>query len=700
MVAARETTLQELLEGTKQYQVPLYQRTYSWTRAQFQRLWDDIVHLAELRAEHATATHFIGSLVLAPSPTNGPAGVQEFLVIDGQQRLTTLTILLAALRDHRGAQSPEHFERLNEQFLINKWKSGSQRLKLLPTQADRDDYLAIIDATPAAGGAGAVGTAYRFFRGALAEAGNLDEPIDMQAIEDAVLSGLALVSVTAQHGDNAHRIFESLNNTGLKLTQGDLLRNYLFMRLPTQAAQVYESLWLPLQNELDASELEQLFWIDLAQRDSKILLGETYAEQQKRLDRFTSEDEIRGEVVRFARLGTLYGRVLHPERESDPDVRHRLARLRAWGTGTANPLILDLLDQNDRGALDRMDLARALLLIESYLVRRVVVGRPSANLNRTFAQAVSEIKDADDVVDALHHYLSSGRKHYASDAAIRGAVGTVPFYVNGRSTHRKLVLQWLEESYGSREPVDPRTLTIEHVLPQTLTDEWRSVLETDLGDEESIEELHERLKHTLANLTLTGYNSTLSNSPFETKRELLGSSGVRMNREIAGETTWGAAQIEQRAATLAARIAEIWPAPLGAENANPLAAQWQLLERAVLEIPPGRWTSYGDLAALIGSHPVPVGQRISKNPIANGHRVLQTAGTPSPGFHWYERDRMDDPIEVLSSEGVAFVDGRASAEQRLGVEELATLLGAELDVTGPEDSDPVTAPGTGDHEGA
>src|SRR5664280_2008371 len=153
MVAARETTLQELLEGSKQYQVPLYQRTYSWTTRQLQRLWEDIEKLAQDRQDSPHATHFIGSLVLAPSPSNGPAGVQEFLVVDGQQRLTDSPVLLCALPHHRAAtESPEHRERIDQQYLTNKWKPQRHRLKLLPTQADRSSYLACLDATPQAGG--------------------------------------------------------------------------------------------------------------------------------------------------------------------------------------------------------------------------------------------------------------------------------------------------------------------------------------------------------------------------------------------------------------------------------------------------------------------------------------------------------------------------------------------------------------------
>lgn len=288
MVAARETTLRELLEGSKQYQVPLYQRTYSWSKVQLQRLWDDILTLAEDRATDASATHFIGSLVLAPSPTNGPAGISEYLVVDGQQRLTTLSILLCAVRDHRAAhEDPEHRDRLNQEYLINKWKPEQHRLKLVPTQADLHAYLACLDATPQAGGGDPIGAAYRFFSSQLAAADDPNDPLDIERIEDAVIAGLALVSVTAQQGDNVHRIFESLNNTGLKLTQADLLRNYLFMRLPTRGRAVYESVWLPLQEQLTPTELELLFWLDLVQRDARARQTEVYSGQQARLNRIS-----------------------------------------------------------------------------------------------------------------------------------------------------------------------------------------------------------------------------------------------------------------------------------------------------------------------------------------------------------------------------------------------------------------------------
>lgn len=692
MVAARETTLQELLEGSKQYQVPLFQRTYSWNRTQLERLWEDILKLAGDRVLEPTATHFIGSLVLAPSPSNGPTGVQEFLVVDGQQRLTTLSILLCAIRDHRADHEDEmHRERIDQQYLVNRWKPGQQRLKLVPTQADRAAYLACLDRTAQAGGSDPVGSAYRYFTAELLGVDDPEDPADIERVEDAVISGLALVSVTAQHGDNAHRIFESLNNTGLRLTQGDLLRNYMFMRLPTRADSVYPSLWLPLQELLSSSELELLFWLDLVQRDSRIKQSDTYAGQQARLDRLTTEAQIEDELKRFSRLGELLKTILDPSREQDSAVRFRLERLRAWGTTTVYPLLLHLLDRRDVGEVTSEQIASGMLYMESFFVRRLLIGRATANLNRILLAVVTEM-DADLPIDeAVRAYLSAGRKHYATDADLRAAVLTIPFYFNGRGNQRALVLRWLEQSYGNKEPVDPSTLTVEHVLPQTLTSKWRESLAEDLEPGETFDQLHESLLHTLGNLTLTGYNSELSNDSFEVKRGRLANSGLSMNQEIAAQARWGRPQIHARAAALADKVAQIWPGPIKVETGAEPAVGWDLLDRALAELPAGSWTTYGDLAALIGSHAVPVGMRLANHDAPNAHRVLQVEGTVSPGFRWLDPKRTDNPHDLLRQEGVHFDEqGRADPSQRISTEELAQLTGIGEDAIGSEIADPST----------
>ena len=673
MVAARETTLQDILGGPKQYQVPLYQRTYSWGKEQLEKLWEDVIQLAEDRETQPDLTHFMGSLVLAPSPTNGPAGVSDWLVIDGQQRLTTLSLLLCALRDHLAQEAPGERDRLNELYLVNKWHKN-RHTKLQPTQADRVAYLACVDGTAQAGGADRVGAAYRSFKAKLAA---IDDQGQIERLEEALMSGLAIVAVTAGIGDNVYRIFESLNNTGLKLTQADLLRNYLFMRLGERGETVYQSLWLPMQEALSPEHLETLFWLDLVQRDPRVKQTEIHAEQQKRLDRL-ADAQIEAEIARFNKLSVLFRLILDPGREADPAVRKRLSRLQAWGSTTAYPVLLYLLELRDQGKADSAQIARAMLYLESFFIRRLVTGRATSNLNRILSTLVTEIDKSKPVDEEIRAILSRGRTYYATDDEVANAVDVIPFYLNGRASQRKLVLQWLEESFGSKEPVSPDKLTIEHVLPQTPTPEWRSDLRPDLGPGETFEQVHQALVHTIGNLTLTGYNPKLSNSAFAEKRELLATSGLSMNQEIAAQPRWGRPEIQSRAADLAGRIAATWPGPV--DVTEPPDPAWEVATKALAEIPAGAWTTYGAVAALIGTHPIAVGSHLASYSMPNAHRVLQAEGRISPNFRWADGSPDPSPRALLESEGVAF-DGynRADPQQQLDVEDLAHLGGVTID---------------------
>ncbi|WP_236648378.1 MULTISPECIES: HNH endonuclease family protein [Micromonospora] len=244
---------------------------------------------------------------------------------------------------------------------------------------------------------------------------------------------------------------------------------------------------------------------------------DVYSAQQARLNRLRSEEEIEAEVQRFSRLGALLRVILHPGEEQHSGVRRRLERLSAWGTTTVYPLLLHLLDRREQGTATSEQVASAMLYVESFFVRRLLIGRATANINRILLSVVTEMSKDLPVDEAVRAYLSVGRKYYATDSSVRAAVRSIPYYLNGRPHQRNLVLRWLEESYGSKEPVSPDSLTIEHVLPQTPTTEWRQMLSTDLGPEENFREAHEALVHTPGNLTLTGYNSELSNSSFPVK---------------------------------------------------------------------------------------------------------------------------------------------------------------------------------------
>lgn len=674
----QETSLRTILDGTKQYRVPLYQRPYSWEKSQVQRLWEDIERLATDRAESIGAAHFMGSLVLSLGRT-GPAGT-EFLVVDGQQRLTTLTILLCALRDYVEKNEPDGEKRramLHESFLVNRFSEGDGHLKVLPTQADRESYRAILDGRSPEDASSNVTIAYRFFSQKLREADDPDDPHDIVRIEDAILDGLVFVAITARGDDNVYRIFESLNNTGKPLTQGDLLRNYVFMRLGSTGDEIYDSTWLPMQRLLDNDDLQQLFWLDIVMKQPLVTQTDVYSSQQKRLDALP-DSEIAVEVRRWAGLATLLATMRDPGREQHPELRKRLVRLKEWGTTTVDPLVLQLLSRREEGIESADAIADTLRIIEAFLIRRIIVGRATTGINRILLAAGSEIRVDQPSADTIREYLSTGRKTYGTDVEVDAAVQTIPFYFQGRHAQRKLILQWLEEAYGSKEKVDPSSATIEHVLPQTLTPEWEKSLAPHVPEGETMETFHASVLHTLGNLTLTAYNSELGNLAFAKKRTRLGESGFQMNREIAASEEWTPTEIAARATRLADIIKREWPGPIATDSAVRSGVNWQLAHQAVLTLEPGEWTSYGDLAALIGTHANPMGQHMAKIDLEGAWRVLQSSGGVSPGFRWVDPEDGRDPLEVLRAEGLTFdASNHADSAQRVSAEQFAERLGLE-----------------------
>ena len=676
---AHEVSFLDLVQGEKQFQVPLYQRTYSWGGKQLAQLWRDLLAQGEAMADGTRAgTHFMGSVVITPSPTLQAAGVNRWLLVDGQQRLTTLMLALAAVRDHAGGSDAD---RIHRQYLVNEFRHGDDHLRLLPTQADRDAYRSIILSTPGTTTAvGALAEAYQFFRAVLTGVDDPDDAQDIARIEQTIRAGLSIVEITAERSDNVYRIFESLNNTGLQLSQADLLRNYLFMRLPRRGEDVYRDVWLPMQNRLGA-DLELLVWLDLVIRgDDRVKQTDIYRAQQERLEQLPETEEvIEAEVAELARRSRHLERILHPAAEPDPRLAAALARLRDWGATTAYPLIMHLLDLQDRGIAAPGDVAEAMAYVESFLVRRMLCQVPTNNLNRVFNSAPTIMKDQAPVAAAVRSYLSGRRRYWPSDAEVRRSVRTRPFYWTGRWAQRTFVLRRLEESFGSPEPVDfsAAKLTIEHVLPQTPTEEWLKLLAGEVTEEAGPKELYDLLVHTLGNLTLTAENAKLSNNPFQRKQDILDASALRMNREIADAPTWGKAQILDRAERLSERVIRIWPGPAADDGEDPEGRDWSLLRKACAALPPGTWTTYGDLAELIGSHPVPVGVHLAHHPVPNAWRVLMSDGAISPNFRWEASGRTDDPRELLESEGIVFTGDRADPVQRITAAELAGLLGMD-----------------------
>lgn len=675
MVRAEEAILKTVLEGDKQYLVPLYQRPYQWKPDQWQILWDDLEELVEDRRENGNLTHFIGSLVLVPvDRAQNAASVQRYLVVDGQQRLTTLTLLLAAIRDYKESNvADDAGGRIHDSHLTNPYERGDRRIKLKPTQQDRESYFNVIDRRRHHENQGLIGEAYLFFRSRLEL---FNDPKTVDEIESAVLVGLTVVSISTHPEDNVHRIFQSLNNTGLKLTQGDLIRNIIFMGLPSRAEVVYQNHWLPMQSTLpDNQALEQLFWLDLLATKPTLKVNDTFSQYQKHLSQFSSEVEVENEVARLADLARQYSLILSPEKERDEEVRFRLKRLRTWNVATPHSLVLELLRRREEGSVSDTTLARSLHLIESYLVRRLLIDKNTKNLNRIFPQILHQLNSKEPLDFQIHRLLSTGQRHFATDEQIRLAIEVVPFYLSGRRQHRVTVLRWLEESFGSKEPVNTTKLSIEHVMPQTLSLTWREQLSAIHGASQ-VDDIHSATVHTLGNLTLTGYNAEMSNRPFESKKLEFIKSGLRLNQFIAEFESWGSDEIKQRARHLANQIIATWPGPLTDDTDHQeLPTTERKLRLAVGTIPPGRWAGLADVAAVAGTDPESVKKYLSNQTIFNAHKVFGSDGKIIPSLSPLDPQQTQIIKEALAQEGIQLsAAGTADPSARVNLEQLLRLV--------------------------
>ncbi len=675
----RETNLKQLVQGEKQFRVPLWQRQYTWRIDDHRLLWRDILEQYTRAGDGAAgsaSSHFLGSIVLSPVPS-AASGIASYLIVDGQQRLTTLMLILSAIRDAAAKTDAQAVERYDELYLINKFQQGEARFRLVPTQADRPSFFACVTRSSGAGGRDPIGQAYRFFRSHVELLDPDEEALDLERLTAVVVERLAVVDITTGPGDNAHRIFQSLNATGVNLTQADLLRNLVFMLLPTRAAAVYDEVWRPMEALIGFDNLEGLARVDLQRQGIDVAVDDVFRRHQDRLESMPGGEAAVEEAVRdLAHRAQHYKRIIDPSAEDDPAVRAGLARLRRWGAQTSYPVLMAAYDLRERGLLSIEGMREVLSYIESFLVRRQLAGIPTNALNRLFVQIVEHLPQDASFPDALRKELSRQRRYWPSDDQLRDAIRTRPFYFSGRGPQRKVILERLEESYGHPEQVDfaNTDLTIEHVLPQTLSEEWRQHL---LGLGQDPDEVQQTLVHTLGNLTLTAFNGTLSNNPFERKQQIYGGSHLELNRALADQQAWGRDEILARADELADRAISIWPSPIPGMAEQPSGFDWSRINAAVTAIPLGRWTTYGELAQLSGTAPMPVGQHIANTPgLDNAHRVLGSDGKPRPDFHW---DSPDDPrsvIDVLKDDGIRFdVDGAADPSQRISADELSSLIG-------------------------
>lgn len=547
---ASETKFQPIIEGTKQYVVPLFQRPYSWEKKEWDVLWEDLVWLCE---NEEPTSHFIGSIVTMPT-VSVPEGVSKFLLIDGQQRLTTIFVLLALLRDvAKSKGNVDLAQEVEQTMLVNPFKKGGDYFKLLPTQIDREafkDLIQSIETKPDS----RIWQCYQFFERKLKQ-----NSVEITDLNKVISTRLSVVSIVLAHDDNPHLVFESLNAKGRPLTQSDLIRNYFFMRIHVDEQEATHSkYWDPMQIAL-GDNLTECIRHYLMRNGSIVKQGDVYFTLKERVGQGDALKALKD----LATFAGYYQKFLVPESEPDDQLRIALIRLKRLEVTTAYPFLLNCYHDYTQHQISADDFFQILQTIENYVIRRFICNIPTSQLNKIFPLLYqqAQLKTPLSLADGVRSVLQS--RGYPKDAEFRIRLIDSKLYGAGeRLIKTKFMLETLESAYQHKEQPVFNNLTIEHVMPQTLTDWWQ----THLGEDWQAD--HELYLNTLGNLTLTAYNSELSNSPFPKKKQHFVNSHLELNKCFENTMIWNRDAISTRSKDLADLALTIWPF-FGDEQATP-----------------------------------------------------------------------------------------------------------------------------------
>jgi uncharacterized protein with ParB-like and HNH nuclease domain/predicted transport protein len=554
---ATETKFLDFLKGPKQFIIPIYQRSYSWTQKQCEQLWKDIVAAA---TDDSVTGHFVGSVVYIEKGLYQISSVPQFLVIDGQQRLTTLSLLISALGvslREQGIDSDVSQKKLNNYFLFNNEEDGELRFKLLLTQSDKETLIRLLEEKDLPEQPSRrIAENHRFFAERIAAA-QIDPALLYRGLAKLIIVDIAL----SREHDNPQLIFESLNSTGLELSQADLIRNYVLMGLPTDKQEtLYNDHWHPMEHifgqAADGTHFDAFMRDYLTVKTGKIPNIRSVYEAFKAYSQGAQDNRIMDIVRDVHRHARSYARMALGQ-EEDKDLREAFADINTLKVDVAYPFFLELHDDLHAGRLSRAEFLRIVRLVESYVFRRTICGIPTNSLNKTFATLAREL-DKDDYLASFETALftrDSYRRFPTNEEFSREIVAKDLYNFRNRN-------YWLRrlENHGRKERVPVEEYTIEHILPQNpnLPREWRDSLGADW------EKIQATYLHTLGNLTLTGYNPQLSDRPFREKREMVGGfadSPIRLNRGLAKLDHWGESEIINRGKELAVLACEVWPYP-------------------------------------------------------------------------------------------------------------------------------------------
>ena len=557
---ATEARLLPFLKTAPQFVIPIYQRTYSWTERECRQLWDDILRTGK---NDGIAAHFIGSIVYIKEGPYQVSGHSPLLVIDGQQRLTTVMLILEALARYLDGEEPvDGFsaKKLRNYYLLNPLEEKDRGFKLLLTKTDKQSLLALVQqkAQPAESSV-RITNNFAFFEQRIeALRGNITYLCNG-------LAKLMIVDISLSRGqDNPQLIFESMNSTGRALSQADLIRNFILMGLETtQQERLYEDYWRPMEVAFGQEAYGTHF--DGFMRHYLTLKTRKIPNVRAIYEAFKSH--ARSPAMAAAGIESLaadlhayadYYCAMALDKESDTDLAHAFRDLRELKVDVAFPLLLELYADHVDDRLSRDDFVQAVRLVEAYVFRRAVCAIPTNSLNRTFAVFGRAIRKDRYLESVQAHLLSlSSYRRFPSDEEFKHDFSRRDLY-NFRSRN-----YWLRriENYRRKERVSVGEYTIEHILPQNenLSREWRDALGPDW------QRVQETWLHTLGNLTLTGYNAEYSDRSFAEKRDMPGGfkeSPIKLNEELGTLSSWDADAIQTRAKRLADQAAMVWKPPM------------------------------------------------------------------------------------------------------------------------------------------
>lgn len=556
---AEETNFLKFLSSPKQLVIPIYQRTYSWKTKECEQLWKDIIKTGK---NNNIAGHFVGSIVYIERGLYQVSTLPKLLVIDGQQRLTTLSLLLSALCNYIRAKQIKteiNPERLASYYLLNDKEEGEEKYKLILTQSDKNAFFKVIENRELAEEDSIrIKENYDFFMKQISET-------DLSTVYNGV-SRLIIIDVSLDRDrDNPQLIFESLNSTGLELTQADLIRNYILMGLEKQRQEnLYHNYWYPMEKSFGHSENSELF--DHFMRDYlTIKIGRipTIRDIYSEFKQFASSKDI-DEIVREIHELSKYYVNIALGKETDEDIKAAFSDINELRVDVSYPFILSIYQDFVENKIKKEELIQALRLIESYVFRRAICGVPTNSLNKTFSTLYKEI-DSANFLESLRAILAlqDTYKRFPDNEEFKREL-LIKDVNNFRS--RNYLLRKLE-NHERKEAVNVDSYTIEHIMPQNpnLSSEWKK----ELG--ENWKEIQKTYLHTIGNLTLTGYNSEYQDKVFKEKRDSKDKNGlpngfrdspIRLNRSLANLEKWNAEEIRNRAEEITKLAVNVWAYPM------------------------------------------------------------------------------------------------------------------------------------------